>query len=201
MAKLHFKYGVMGSSKSADALITAHRYMSQEKNPLLITSSFDNRFKAGHIKSRAIEQSMPATAISPEDDIGFLFKKQDFIPDVIIVDEAQFFTKKHIWQLVLLCKTQNIPVIAYGLRTDFKGELFEGSMWLLAWADEIAEVPTTCSCGSKARMVLRKVNGKPVFEGEQVQIGDIEYESVCLKCFTELKVEYDKNRTEGYYEQ
>ena len=205
MAKLHFKYGVMGSSKSADALITAYRYVSQGKKPLLLTSSFDNRFKTGYIKSRAIEQSAAAMTVSPEDNIktivGDFILKNHCLPDVIISDETQFFTKEQIWQLVLLSKyTENIPVIAYGLRTDFKGDLFEGSKWLLAWADEIAEIPTTCQCGSKARMVIRKVNGEPVFEGEQIQIGDIEYESVCLKCFTKLKVIHERDNRSGSYE-
>jgi thymidine kinase len=191
MSKIHFKYGVMGSAKSADALITAHRSKSQNKKVLLLTSSFDDRFQIGKIKSRAIVEPMEAIPVSHAMSMfnivaQFIIKNLQE-PDVIIVDESQFFTKEQIWDLVKICKGNSIPVICYGLRTDFKGDLFEGSQWLLAWADDIQEIPTTCSCGSKARMVLRKVDGKPVFDGEQVMIGDIEYESVCLKCFVETK--------------
>ena len=186
MANLYYFFGSMNSSKSMNLLAVAHNYDTLGMNVLTLTSALDDREKVGVVKSRAISDSREAVAVSRTDKIYDIVTPQT---QAIVVDECQFFTKQQIWEFVQLANINNIPVMCYGLRNNFKGEMFEGSTWLMAWADRITEIPTLCSfCGKKARMVLRLVDGIPVFEGEEIQIGDAEYRQVCMECFVKAKM-------------
>ena len=178
MAKLYFKYGAMGSSKSAQALITKFNYEELGMTVWLIKPSVDDRDGADIVKSR-IGLSQRAQVITPEQSIVEAYHAAGR-HDVIIADEAQFLTKAQVEQLVRIVDQEHIPVVAYGLRADFKGNFFEGSQWLMAWADSIEEVKTICWCGRKATFNARLMNGKVVKTGEQVVLGGNEsYTSLC----------------------
>lgn len=184
MAQLFFRYGAMNSSKSASLLMVKHNYEENGKNVLLLTSALDNRDGVGKVSSR-VGISSPAVAISKEEKIDhILIKEEDrcFIEfDCILVDEAQFLTKEQVKQLALIVDARNMPVICYGLKNDFQNNLFEGSKALLTYADKIEEIKTLCTyCKKKATMNLRLHDEKPVYHGEQVQIGGNEsYSPVC----------------------
>lgn len=194
MAKLYFKYGSMGSSKTANALMTRFNYEEKGKNVLLLKPSADTRDGETILKSR-IGLEAKAIVIGHDTDIKkFLLEhfwhKSDkcFTFDVIIVDEVQFFTKKQIVTLRNIASYMDIPVICYGLRTNFKGELFEGSKALFELADSIQEIKTICRCGSKAIInVLFDEEGKVVTESETDVIigGNEKYEAMCWHCFQE----------------
>ncbi|WP_442601885.1 thymidine kinase [Paenibacillus sp. KN14-4R] len=188
MAKLYFRYGTMNSGKSIEVLRTAHNYEEQGKKVLLFTPSVDDRSGVGTVASRI---GMQKQAIVVDDLIDIRAIVQEEKPNCIIVDEAQFLTKEQVNQFVLIVDELNIPVIAYGLRADFLGELFEGSYQLLALADKIEEIKTVCwYCDSKATMNMRTEGGKPIFHGNQIQIGGNEaYLPVCRKCYTFRKKE------------
>ena len=179
MAKLYFRYGSMGSSKTANALMVAYNYQEKGQRALLAKPALDNRDGDGIMASR-IGLSRPC--ISVEQLVGM---SDDEIKsyDCIIVDEAQFCTKEQIAFLTDVVDTLEVPVICYGLRTDFQRNLFEGSLWLMAWADVIEEVKTVCWCGRAATCVARfDENGEMVTEGSQVQLGGNDsYTSVCRK--------------------
>lgn len=179
MAKLYFKYGQMNASKSMQLLSIAHNYEEQGKTPLLLTPAIDDRYIVGKITSR-IGISKNAYAIGENDDIFKVVKTT--MPDCVLIDEAQFLSKAHILQLVQVVKDLHIPVIAFGLKNDFKNELFEGSKYLLIYAHEIEEIKTICHfCDRKATMILKYKDGKPVYDGEQIEIGGNElYKSVCM---------------------
>lgn len=179
MAQLFFKYGTMNSGKSIDILKTAHNYEEQGKKCLLFTSAIDNRTKVGEISSR-IGIAEQATPVYKETNIFELVKKEEDIACVLI-DEAQFLKHEHVIQLTQIVDELNIPVMAWGLKNDFQNHLFEGSENLLIYADKIEEIKTICwFCHKKATMQVRLVDGKPVYEGEQIQIGGNEsYLSVC----------------------
>lgn len=190
MAQLYFHYGTMNSSKSATLLMVAHNYRSQGKDVLLFSPSIDDRDGVGVISSRA---GLSEEAIPVDSDDSFrglvaewLSKDGNISKKIycILVDEAQFLTKEHIHQLVDLVDFYDIPVMCYGLKNDFQNNLFEGSEALLINADNIQEIKTICmkeNCGKKAIMNLRLSDGKPVYEGSQIQIGDEEYVPVCRK--------------------
>ncbi len=185
MAKLYFKYGAMGSSKTANALITKFNYEERGMKVWLIKPSTDDRDGKTHIRSR-IGLEADAYVISPEDDICELLKEQEGI-DVIISDECQFFTAEHIDQLREIVNFQDIPVLCFGLRTDFLTHLFPGSARLFEVADSITEIKTICSCGSKAIVNARiDADGKIITHGEQVFLGGNEsYVALCHKCWAE----------------
>jgi len=175
MAKLYFRYGAMGSSKTANAIMVRHNYMERGQKVLILKPRLDNRDGETIIGSRC---GLTCECEFIEDIDRFNVK--DF--DCVIVDEAQFLTKAQVEKLVHIVDVDNVPVIAYGLRADFQGNLFEGSQWLLAWADTIEEVKTICWCGKKATCNARLLNGKVVKEGEQIQLGGNEsYISLCRK--------------------
>lgn len=176
----------MNSGKSIEVLRTAHNYEEQGKKVLLFTPAVDNRSGVGIIASRI---GMQKHAIVVKDNADMYETAREERPNCIIIDEAQFLKKHHIEQLVAIVDELNIPVIAYGLRADFLGELFEGSYHLLALADKIEEIKTVCwHCDRKATMNMRLHNGEPVFHGEQIQIGGNEsYLPVCRKCYSLLK--------------
>ena len=155
---------------------------------LVFSPQIDDRFGVGKVSSRIGLQS-ESIAISPSDNLFRCVQKAhaNKIVHCVLVDEAQFLTKQQVRQLSDVCDDLDIPVLTYGLRTDFQGNLFEGSHHLMAWADTLNEIKTICHCGRKATMVLRiDANGKPVRDGEQIQIGGNErYVTVCRKHFKE----------------
>ena len=187
MAKLYFYYSAMNAGKSTTLLQSAYNYEERGMETLLFTPIIDNRVETGKIASRI---GLHAGAIPFKHDFDFLkFIKEtlETRPKIkcILVDESQFLTKQQVSQLATVADTLRIPVLCYGLRSDFRGELFEGSQYLLAWAQELNEIKTICHCGSKATMNMRIDNhGKKVTEGEQVEIGGNErYVAVCHKHF------------------
>jgi len=183
MAKLYFRYGTMGCGKSIDLLKVAYNYKERGKFPLLITSAFDNRHGLNKITTR-IGLSDYAYAFKSEENIYDYVKNFKDKIDVILADESQFFTKAQILQLADVVDILEIPVICYGLRSDFQNNLFSGSYELMAIADKIEELKTMCECGKKATCNLRVSNGIAVTEGQQIFIGGNEsYLPVCRKCF------------------
>ena len=189
MAKLYFRYGAMGSSKTANALMVAYNYKERGKRVLLAKPKLDTR-EMGVLHSRiGLEQP----CIYVEELVEMPLEKLDSY-DCVIVDEAQFCKKEDVEFFTYLVDKLDIPVICYGLRTDFQMNLFEGSMWLLAWADKIEELKTVCWCGSGARCNTRiDSSGNMVSSGEQVELGANErYISLCRKHFIERKTGPDE---------
>ncbi|MFC5446907.1 thymidine kinase [Paenibacillus aestuarii] len=186
MAKLYFRYGTMNSGKSIEVLRVAHNYEEQGKKVLLLTSVVDDRFGVGKVTSRI---GMQKNAIAVDDAMNMVEMARTEKPNCILVDEAQFLNTAQVTQLIEIVDELNIPVIAYGLRADFMGELFEGSTALLAAADTIEEIKTVCwYCDKKAIMNMRCKDGEPVFHGEQIQMGGNEsYVPVCRKCYASKK--------------
>ncbi len=183
MAKLYFKYGAMGSSKSAQALITQFNYEELGMSVWLIKPSTDTRDGADIIRSR-IGLERHAQVITPEQDITEEYKKVGR-HNVIIADEAQFFTTAQIEQLRSLVDEENLPVLCFGLRTDFLTHFFPGSARLMELADSITEIKTVCSCGRKATVNARiDANGNVITEGSQVFLGGNDsYVAMCHKCW------------------
>lgn len=180
MAQLFFKYGAMNSGKSIDILKVAHNYEEQGKKVVLLTSGVDNRSGRGVIASR-IGLSRKVQPVMDDTDIYEYVRQLDQKIYCVLIDEAQFLKKRHVLQLIKIVDELHIPVMTFGLKNDFKNELFEGSKYLLIYADKIEEMKTICwFCGKKATMNLRVHDGRPVYEGEQVQIGGNEsYYPVC----------------------
>lgn len=185
MAKLYFKYGAMGSSKTANALITKFNYEERGMKVWLIKPSIDNRDGASVVRSR-IGLCADAFIVSPETDVEAEFEKITDA-DVIIADECQFLTAQQIDQLRRIVDTRDIPVLCFGLRTDFLTNLFEGSKRLFEIADSITEVKTICSCGNKAIVNARiGGDGRVVTRGGQILIGGNDsYVAMCHKCWQE----------------
>ncbi len=183
MAKLYFKYGAMGSSKTAQALITKFNYEERGMSVWLIKPSTDDRDGANMIRSR-IGLESEAEIIGPDDDICSLYYPRGR-KDVIISDESQFFTPQHIEQLRKLVDEEDIPVLCFGLRTDFQTKLFPGSQRLFELADSITEIKTICACGSKATVNARiGADGMIVTEGAQVMLGGNDsYVAMCHACW------------------
>ena len=184
MAKLYFKYGAMGSSKTANALITRFNYQERSMKVWLIKPSIDNRDGANIIRSR-IGLEAVADVMTPETDIFALFEESHRDSDVIITDECQFFTPEQIDQLRRIVDVYDIPVMCFGLRTDFLTTLFPGSRRLFEVADSITEIKTICSCGSKATVNARiDEAGNVVTTGSQILIGGNDsYIAMCHKCW------------------
>lgn len=182
MAQLYFKYGAMNSGKSIEILKVAHNYEEQGKNVLLLTSSLDSRTLVGSVSSR-IGIQRPAIPVSKDDSILKLVGDKIENCHCVLVDEAQFFTALQIRQLATIVDVFNIPVMAFGLKNDFQNNLFAGTAELLLYADKIEEVKTICwYCQKKATMNARVIDGRHIFDGEQLQIGGNEsYRSVCRK--------------------
>ncbi len=183
MAKLYFKYGAMGSSKTAQALITKFNYEERGMRVWLIKPAIETR-DGEFVRSR-IGLEARAELIEKGCDILALFEAKKEAPDVIIADECQFFEKAQIDDLRALVDEKSIPVLAFGLRTDFRTELFEGSKRLFELADSISEVKTICACGRKATVNARvDENGKILTHGAQVVLGGNEsYIALCHKCY------------------
>lgn len=188
MAKLYFKYGAMGSSKTAQALITRFNYIEMGMRVWLIKPSRDTRDGDNVVKSR-IGLSAQAYVIRPEDDILKIYN-EDFKGriDVIIADEAQFFSPVQIDEMHEIAAWEDIPVLCFGLRTDFMMHVFPGSLRLFELAESITEIKTICKCGSKATVNVRFTpDGRVATEGEQVVLGGNEtYKAMCYKCMQKL---------------
>jgi len=186
MANLFFYYSSMNAGKSTTLLQASFNYRERGMQTLLLTVSFDDRFGEGKIASR-IGLEAPALLFDAKTDMTALIlgELEKGKVDCVLLDEAQFLTKHQVWQLSDIADKHKVPVLCYGIRTDFQGELFEGSKWLLAWADKLNELKTICHCGRKAGMVLRvDENGDPVREGAQVEIGGNDrYVPVCRRHF------------------
>ena len=186
MAKLYFKYGAMGSSKTAQALITKYNYEENGLQVWLIKPSADVRDGEDILRSR-IGLACRVQVISPEMDVYELFlRERQWCCDVIIADECQFFTPEQIDQLRMIVNEHNVPVMCFGLRTDFQTKLFPGSRRLMELADAIEEIKTMCDCGSKATVNARiDGEGHIVTEGAQVLLGGNDrYIAMCHKCYT-----------------
>ena len=182
MAKLYFSYSAMNAGKTTILLQASHNYNERGMNTLLLTAQLDHRAGEGVIASR-IGLSSDAFTFSPTTELYSLIEDQHQAKPLscILVDEAQFLTDEQVWQLAKVADRLNVPVMCYGLRTDFQGELFPGSARLLALADNLREIRTICHCGKKATMVVRQTeDGKIVKEGDQIEIGgNDKYVSLC----------------------
>lgn len=182
MAQLFFRYGAMNSGKSIEILKVAHNYEEQNKKVLICTSGIDDREGVGYIASR-VGLKRTAVPVFDETDIFSLVKDGHENISCLLIDEAQFLKKHHIIELTKIVDQMKIPVMTFGLKNDFRNELFEGSKYLLLYADKMEEMKTICwFCNKKAIMNLRFNNGEPVYSGEQILIGGNEqYYPVCRK--------------------
>ena len=191
MAKLYFNYSSMNAGKSTMLLQANHNYTERGMNAQLYTSELDTRFGNDEITSR-IGLKKKSNIFTTETDIysDILNKNNEVLVDCLLIDEAQFLTKEQVAQLGMIVDKLDIPVLAFGIRTDFQGNLFEGSKYLLAWADNLKEIKTVCHCGRKATMVLRiNDKGQVIEDGIQIEIGgEDKYVSVCRKHFFEKNV-------------
>jgi len=189
MAKLYFYYSAMNAGKTTLLLQSAHNYRERGMNPVLFTPALDDRFEVGVIKSR-IGLESDAVAFTRDSDLFESVRKSlsDQNIHCVLVDEAQFLTRDQVFQLTEVVDRLSIPVLCFGLRTDFQGELFEGSRYLLAWGDQLEELKTICHTGQKATMVVRVDDeGYALREGSQVEIGGNErYVSVSRKEFKDV---------------
>ena len=184
MAKLYFKYGAMGSSKTAQALITKYNYEENDMHVWLMKPGTDTRDGKNVVKSR-IGLRSEAQVISPEMNVYEIYRTQwDGKVDAVIVDECQFFTVEQIDQLREIVDDFHVPVMCFGLRTDFQTKLFPGSMRLMEVADTIQEIKTICDCGAKATVNARIIDGYIVTEGDQVFLGGNDaYIAMCHRCY------------------
>ena len=186
MAKLYFHYSSMNAGKSTALLQANHNYLERGMKTMLFTAKLDNREGGGVISSR-IGIQKEALAFGNEDNLFDMVREADSDSKLncILVDEAQFLSKEQVRQLIRLVDEEGIPVLTYGIRSDFKGEVFEGSKFLLAWSDEMKEIKTICHCGKKATMNARvSTEGDMETAGAQIEIGGNErYISLCRSCF------------------
>ncbi len=189
MAKVHFHYSTMNAGKSTSLLQSNHNYEVRGLKTYLFTPKADADMYHGAIHSRlGLEKKANIFEESFEFDKYFLDKKDEKIA-CILVDEAQFLTSKQVKELCLVCDKLNIPVMCYGIRTDFRGDLFSGSAALLAYADTLVELKTICEyegCARKATMIARYTDGKIVTEGQQIDIGGDKYKVFCRKHYRKL---------------
>ena len=192
MSKLYFRYGAMNSGKSTNLMQVAHNYEERGMKVVLIKPSIDKKGGDKLVSRLGVERKVDLIIDENKniyDEIG-LWENSKYKVDCILVDEVQFLKCEQIDQLFEVAVGIDIPVICYGLRTDFKMQGFEGSTRLLLLAHSIEELKTICKCGRKAVLNGRKINGRFVFEGEQVAIDnvdDVEYESLCGHCYFEFK--------------
>jgi thymidine kinase len=188
MAKLYFYYSSMNAGKSTNLLQSSYNYKERGMNTLVLAPMMDDRYGEGRVTSRIGIESEAKTFRTDTDLLEVVEEFRAEKPlHCVLIDEAQFLTRDQVFQLSEVTDDLNIPVLAYGLRTDFQGEPFEGSKYLLSWADNLKELKAICDCGSKATMVLRMdENGNAVTQGSQVEIGGNDrYVSMCRKHFKE----------------
>lgn len=188
MAKLYFYYSSMNAGKSTALLQSSYNYRERGMNTIILAPEFDDRYGVGKVTSRIGLESQ-ANTFKTDDNLLELIGERTAEESLhcVLVDEAQFLTKEQVFQLGEITDLLNIPVLAYGLRTDFQGEPFTGSQYLLAWADNLKELKAICFCGGKATMVVRvDSDGKAITQGSQVEIGGNDrYVSMCRKHFKE----------------
>ena len=174
MAKLYFYYSAMNAGKTTTLLQSAHNYFERGMRTLIYTPRLDDRFGEGVVASR-IGLKSHGRIFERSDDLGAMTRadiEKNGLLHCVLVDEAQFLSKAQVWQLTDIVDALHVPVLTYGLRTDFRGELFEGSQYLMAWADSLTEIKTICHTGRKATMVVRvDEHGRAVTQGPQVEIG------------------------------
>ncbi len=183
MSKLYFRYGAMNCGKTTNLLQVAHNYEERGMRVLLLKPSIDTKANTKVSSRIGVEREVDHLVLPDENLKGYLSLIKDKT-ECIIVDEAQFLTEKQVDELFIFSKLTSIPVICYGLRADFRSELFPGSKRLFELADSIEELYTICRCGKKARFNARIVNGEFTLEGSQVAIdGEVNYESLCGKCY------------------
>jgi len=199
MSKLYFRYGAMNCGKSTNLLQVAHNYEERGMKVLIVKPKTDtkggNKVVSRLGVTREADLWVPSD-VNLYDEIGRYIEENGPI-DCILGDEVQFFKAKQIDELFEIAVKMNIPTICYGLRTDFQMRGFEGSERLLLLAHSLEELKTICNCGKKALLNGRKINGKFVFEGEQIAIDkedNVEYEALCPKCYFEYKVKYEKEK-------
>ena len=198
MAQLYYRYSTMNAGKSLEIIKVANNYEERDKNVLCFTPAVDDRDGAGMINSR-IGLSRDAVSVRDDTDIMDLFMRmnENRKIDCVLVDECQFLKKHHVQELAEIVDSFDVPVLAYGLKNDFKNELFEGSYYLLVYADKIEEIKTICWCGRKATMIARVNDGKIVKHGDQIIIGGNEmYVSLCRKHYNDGRLGPDRPRRE-----
>lgn len=189
MAQLYFYYSAMNAGKSTTLLQSAYNYRERGMQVVIFTSAVDDRYTIGQVTSRI---GLKADAHQYLSETNMFTTTQALHASTplhcVFIDEAQFLSKQQVKQLTQIVDNLKIPVLAYGLRTDFQGETFEGSHYLLAWADKLIELKSICHCGRKANFVTRlDENGKAITHGQQIEIGGNDrYESLCRKHFKEL---------------
>jgi len=188
LAQLYFYYSSMNAGKSTALLQSAYNYQERGMHPFILSAALDDRYGIGKVTSR-IGLAADAQLFNTSDDLFNILNaehdKQHI--DCILIDESQFLSRDQVKQLTQVVDHLHIPVLCYGIRTDFRGELFPGSQYLLAWADKLIELKTVCHCGRKATMVVRTdEQGKVIKDGEQVVIGGNDrYQSLCRRHFSE----------------
>lgn len=190
MAQLYYRYSTMNAGKSIELIKVAYNYEERGKRVIVMVPGIDDRFGAGVVSSR-IGVSREATSINDETNLLKLFMDENESEpvDCVLVDECQFLLKHHVQELVEIVDSYDVPVLTYGLKNDFKNELFEGSYYMLVYADKIEEIKTICWCGRKATMVARVVDGKFVKTGEQIVIGGNDmYVSLCRKHYNDGRI-------------
>ena len=188
MAKLYFYYSAMNAGKSTSLLQSAYNYKERGMRPFIMSAAIDNRYSIGKVTSR-IGLEAEAYLFHKEDDLFKILSEENKKQGIncVLIDESQFLSREQVKQLAIAVDDLDIPVLCYGIRTDFRGELFPGSQHLLAWADNLIELKTICHCGSKATMVVRTdEKGNIINDGDQVVIGGNDrYQSMCRKHFAE----------------
>ncbi len=194
MAQLYYRYSTMNAGKSIELIKVAYNYEERGKKVLTLMPGIDNRYGVGLITSR-IGIQREAIVVNDETDILDLYIKENAKSkiDCVLVDECQFLRKHHVQELVEIVDSFDVPVLAYGLKNDFRNELFEGSYYMLVYADKIEEIKTICWCGRKATMVARVVGGKFVKQGQQIVVGGNEmYVSLCRKHYNDGRLGPEK---------
>lgn len=194
MAQLYYRYSTMNAGKSIELIKVAYNYEERGKHVLALVPAVDDRYGAGVITSR-IGIQRDAMAVTDETNILELFMRENEKEkiDCVLIDECQFLKKHHVQELVEIVDSLEVPVLAYGLKNDFRNELFEGSYYMLIYADKIEEIKTICWCGRKATMVARVVDGKFVKQGKQVLIGGNDmYVSLCRKHYNDGRIGPEK---------
>ena len=194
MAQLYYRYSTMNAGKSIELIKVAYNYEERGKHVLTLVPAVDNRFGIGVITSR-IGLQREAMVIQDDTNIFEMFLRENAKQkiDCVLIDECQFLKKHHVQELVEIVDSLDVPVLAYGLKNDFMNELFEGSYYMLVYADKIEEIKTICWCGRKATMVAKIVDGKFVKQGEQVMVGGNDmYVSLCRKHYNDGRLGKEK---------
>ena len=187
MAQLYYRYSTMNAGKSLEVIKVAANYEERGKNVMCLLPQVDRREKPGMIVSR-VGLSRPARIIDDDTNLMNLFIEKNMQKpiDCVLIDECQFLRKHHVQELAEIVDSFDVPVMAYGLKNDFKNELFEGSYYFLVYADKIEEIKTICWCGRKATMVARIQDGKIIKQGDQIMIGGNDmYVSLCRKHYND----------------